>query len=253
MTGNELNFTVCTLERPYCCSFGPQQAINWPTVRYLPSQTRPALRVCNGNNSRFTAPASTNLAAETRYFVFVDSLQVPIFGGIEGSSSTNDDTGGAAGWSIDDTSYYKFLGTGDWKTDAGTCCLLKFTVKGTTNTTTSTDATLSGLELEDNNGAAITLSPGFSSTTTSYTASVANAVDKITMVLDVNDSNATYEFQDSGGTALADADDMEDDFQVDLDVGANTIKVKVTAEDGNTNRYLHGSADTRRPPPSTRR
>ena len=182
----------------------------------------------------FTAPASTNLAAETRYFVFVDSLQVPIFGGIEGSSSTNDDTGGAAGWSIDDTSYYKFLGTGDWKTDAGTCCLLKFTVKGTTNTTTSTDATLSGLELEDNNGAAITLSPGFSSTTTSYTASVANAVDKITMVPEVNDSNATYEFQDSGGTALADADDMEDDFQVDLDVGANTIKVKVTAEDGNT-------------------
>ena len=69
---------------------------------------------------------------------------------------------------------------------------------------------------------------------TTYTALVANAVDEITIVPEVNESNATYEIQDSGGTALADADDMEDDFQVSLDVGANTIKVEVTAEDTTT-------------------
>ena len=102
-----------------------------------------------------------------------------------------------------------------------------------TRAATSTDATLSALALKDGS-TAITLSPGFSSTTTSYTASVANAVDEITIVPEVNESNATYEIQDSGGTALADADDMEDGFQVSLNVGANTIKVEVTAEDTST-------------------
>ena len=102
-----------------------------------------------------------------------------------------------------------------------------------TRAATSTDATLSALALKDGS-TAITLSPGFSSTTTSYTASVANAVDEITIVPEVNESNATYEIQDSGGTALADADDMEDGFQVSLNVGANTIEVEVTAEDTST-------------------
>ena len=102
-----------------------------------------------------------------------------------------------------------------------------------TRAATSTDATLSALALKDGS-TAITLSPGFSSTVTSYTALVASAVDEITIVPEVNESNATYEIQDSGGTALADADDMEDDFQVDLDVGVNTIKVEVTAEDTTT-------------------
>ena len=97
----------------------------------------------------------------------------------------------------------------------------------------STDATLSALALKDGS-TAITLNPGFSSTTTSYTASVANAVDEITIVPEVNESNATYEIQDSGGTALADADLNETGFQVDLDVGANTIEVEVTAEDTTT-------------------
>ena len=102
-----------------------------------------------------------------------------------------------------------------------------------TRAATSTDATLSALTLKDGS-TAITLSPGFSSTVTSYTALVANAVDEITIVPEVNESNATYEIQDSGGTALADADDMEDDFQVSLGVGANTIEVEVTAEDTTT-------------------
>ena len=102
-----------------------------------------------------------------------------------------------------------------------------------TRAATSTDATLSALALKDGS-TAITLSPGFSSTVTTYTALVANAVDEITIVPEVNESNATYEIQDSGGTALADADDMEDGFQVDLDVGANTIEVEVTAQDTTT-------------------
>ena len=102
-----------------------------------------------------------------------------------------------------------------------------------TRAATSTDATLSALTLKDGS-TAITLSPGFSSTVTSYTALVANAVDEITIVPEVNESNATYEIQDSGGTALADADLNETGFQVDLVVGDNAIVVTVTAEDTTT-------------------
>ena len=112
--------------------------------------------------------------------------------------------------------------------------------QGTTNTSTlSTDATLSDLELlEDNTGTAITLTPSpFVSTTTSYTAMVGNSVDEITIFPKENDDNAPYEIQDSGGTALTDADSVEDEFQVTLSVGDNTIKVEVTAEDSSTQTY----------------
>ena len=107
------------------------------------------------------------------------------------------------------------------------------------STTLSTDATLSDLELlEDNTGTAITLTPSpFVSTTTSYTAMVGNSVDEITIFPKENDDNAPYEIQDSGGTALTDADSVEDQFQVTLSVGDNTIKVEVTAEDGSTQTY----------------
>ena len=98
----------------------------------------------------------------------------------------------------------------------------------------STDATLSDLDLAENDGTAITLSPTFAPATTSYTAAVANTVDEITIAPTVNDSNAEYEIQDSGGTALTDADSNTTGFQVALSEGANTIKVEVTAEDDST-------------------
>ena len=102
----------------------------------------------------------------------------------------------------------------------------------------STDATLSDLALADNSGTAITLSPStFVSTTKSYTAAVTNSINEITITPTVNESNATYEIQNSSGTALTDADTNTTGFQVDLSVGATTIKVEVTAEDGTTETY----------------
>ena len=80
----------------------------------------------------------------------------------------------------------------------------------------------------------IALSPAFDSTTTSYTASVANDVDQITIIAAENDDSATVEYLDGDYMEITDADTGTDDLQVDLDVGANTIKVKVTAEDDNT-------------------
>ncbi len=96
------------------------------------------------------------------------------------------------------------------------------------------DATLSALALSDQDDRAIALTPIFASATTSYNASVANSIEQITVAPTTNHPNATVEYPDEHDTAITDADDMADWQQVSLDVGVNTIKVKVTAEDGNT-------------------
>ena len=102
----------------------------------------------------------------------------------------------------------------------------------------STDALLSGLDLEDaSDDSVIALSPTFASGTTTYTAMVGYSVNEITILPEPNDANATYEIQDGTGTALTDADLNTTGFQVDLSEGDNTIKVEVTAEDGSTQPY----------------
>ena len=98
----------------------------------------------------------------------------------------------------------------------------------------STDATLGGLILEELDRTEIALSPAFASTTTSYMASLANSVGKITIDLTAKDSRATVAYLDANDATLTDTDANEDYFQVALSVGANTIKIKVTADDGVT-------------------
>ena len=196
----------------------------------------------------FTAPANATLDADTTYSVVME-LSTGTGTTFKRTSTINpdEDSGAAAGWSIGDTYHYR---AGVWIPSSSSKPHL-IAIKGTTNTSTlSTDATLSDLELEDNTGTAITLTPSpFVSTTTSYTAMVANSVDEITIAPTVNDSTAAYEIQDSGGTALTDADSNETGFQVALSEGENTIKVEVTAEDNSTETYQ--VTVTRAPPPLT--
>ena len=82
----------------------------------------------------------------------------------------------------------------------------------------------------------------FDSTTTSYTARVANSVTETTVTPTVNHSGATYVIKLGGVT---DADGV-----VPLDVGANVITIEVTAEDGNT-AQTYTVTVTRAAPPST--
>ena len=100
--------------------------------------------------------------------------------------------------------------------------------------TVPTDATLSSLTLEENDGTAITLTPAFASGTTTYSAGVANSVAEITIVPTESNDNAVHEIQGGDGTALTDANSTEEDFQVALLVGNNDIRVTVTAEDTST-------------------
>ena len=107
------------------------------------------------------------------------------------------------------------------------------TINDDDGTTLSTDATLSDLSL----GTGVTLSPAFASGTTTYTASVANSVDEVTVTPTTNHASATVEILDADDLALTDADSTEDGFQVALSVGSTQLGVLVMAEDGTTTKF----------------
>lgn len=91
------------------------------------------------------------------------------------------------------------------------------------DTIISHDATLSGLTLSQG-----TLSPVFSGSTASYTASVANSFTSLTVTPTVHDSGATVTVN---GTAVTSGSASG---TIALAVGTNTITVRVTAQDGTT-------------------
>ncbi len=90
----------------------------------------------------------------------------------------------------------------------------------------STNANLNSLSLSEG-----TLTPGFSSGTTSYTAEVAYDVSNITVTAAVYDSNATLRVNGSSVTSGSATPALT------LAEGENTITVEVTAEDGTTKDY----------------
>ena len=86
----------------------------------------------------------------------------------------------------------------------------------------SSDATLSALGLSGVDFGT------FDSTTTSYTAQVANSVSETTVTPTVNDSGASYVIKLGGVT---DADGV-----IPLSVGSNVITIEVTAANGGDSR-----------------
>ena len=98
----------------------------------------------------------------------------------------------------------------------------------------STDASLTALTLTDGDGSAVSFNETFAPQTTSYTAGVGNGVTRLTLTPTTADSNATVAYLAADETALADDDATTAALDTTLDVGANTVKVKVTAEDGTT-------------------
>ena len=93
----------------------------------------------------------------------------------------------------------------------------------------STDATLSRLTLSPG-----TLSPAFDSGTLVYSASVGYGAEQITVQARKNDTNASFQYLASNDASLTDADGGIIGHQMNLDVGANVFKIKVTAADGAT-------------------
>ena len=97
----------------------------------------------------------------------------------------------------------------------------------------SPDATLSDLAT---NGTSL---PGFASNDYDYAITVLNATTRITVEPTVAERGALVTFLDGDDAALADADTATDVFDMDLAVGANTVKVQVVSGDrANTLTYV---------------
>ena len=94
----------------------------------------------------------------------------------------------------------------------------------------STDATLERLMLVDGSNQAVTLSPGFDSGTTEYTASVAHDVASITVTAAATATGANVDIMPT------DDDLVTENYQIPLNVGENTIRVRVTARDNRTTK-----------------
>ena len=106
-----------------------------------------------------------------------------------------------------------------------------FAAQSVTNEVPSTDASLSALTLTG-----VTLTPTFHRDSLSYTGSVANSVAMTTLSATKSHASAAIQYLDGSDQALVDADASTPGLQVALEVGANTIKVRVTAEDGVTRK-----------------
>ena len=114
-----------------------------------------------------------------------------------------------------------------------------------TRAAAATDATLKSLALSEGK-----LAPVFASATTAYTAAVPSSVARVTLTPALNDARAKLEYLDGTDAALDDADGNATGFQANLSAGANTVKIKVTAEDGTTST-TYALTITRATPPMT--
>ena len=168
------------------------------------------------------------LSANTNYVVVVKQRGT---GSVELNTTTSggEDTSlGLSDWSIKDKFYWKSGST--WMLKSGSDEALRIIVRGYANTVAdATDATLSALSVS---GA--TLSPAFAAATTTYHAVVANSVSQGTITETTSEATATVEYLDSSDATLTDADTMTAGLQVNLSVGTNIVKVKVTAPDTTT-------------------
>ena len=107
--------------------------------------------------------------------------------------------------------------------------LLGFLTSPASAQTPSDDASLSDLTLSPGR-----LDPAFASATTEYSASVGYTVTRITVTPSLGDSAASVAFLNAGDSALPDRNSVAPGHQIDLVVGENVFKIRVTAEDNLT-------------------
>ena len=112
---------------------------------------------------------------------------------------------------------------------------------GTPAAAQSTDATLSALTASSSTSAGGTFTAlgigTFAASTTTYTASVANARTHVKLTPTVSDSNATVAVRKGTTGNFASVTSGSASAAIPLDVGSNAITVRVTAQDSTTKDY----------------
>ena len=199
------------------------------TANEFPTSTCTALTAPASFTAGFLFFDHTGLAlsANTNYVVVITQRGT---GSVQLDSTTSggEDSTGLSDWSIKDKFYWQSGST--WMLKSGGDEALSIILYGYANTVAdATDATLSALSVS---GA--TLSPAFDAATTSYSATVANSVTQVTITATTSETTATVEYLDNSDATLTDADTMTAGLQVNLSVGDNPVKVKVTAPDTTT-------------------
>ena len=198
----------------------------------LGTLTGPASLTANALNTFEASGSGITLAKDTKYFVVVDSSSF-FSSSLQNTADNGEDDTGADDWTIADVSLFRNQSSTSSSDYTEWSQSKKIRINGTP--IASSDATLSGLVLQNaSDDSAVSLSPTFGAATKSYDASVAIGVQQITIKPTANDSGATVAYLDRNDMELEDANTGKDDHQVRLGHGTNTIKVKVTAEDGTT-------------------
>ena len=182
----------------------------------------------------FTAPASATLRKDAGYFVVFDSTASDPGNDYEIRGTESESLNSQAdGWSLSEDRHARNEDSASWTTHSAVPLI---EINGDA-VVQATDANLNALRMRDGNGKLVTYSPYFDSSITSYATNASPKVDRITIQGTAsNDDGATVDYLDEGDQLLTDADAVKEGFQVDLEVGANTIHVRVTAEDGSTTR-----------------
>ncbi|MDE0693936.1 MAG: fibronectin type III domain-containing protein [Gammaproteobacteria bacterium] len=197
-----------------------------PTTDQPPEDDSPA--------STFEAPANATLESNTRYFVVLDSRASQLYRFYKVWGTKSDVVSKVAdGWTLNNYRHTGIRDSGVWTTSDD----VPFVDVAGHAVVPSSDATLSGLDLTWGDGGTetdISLNPVFDAATISYTAAVPSGVGQVTVKATKGDSGARVDYFDGADSALSDADGNATGFQVNLAVGANTIKAKVAASDGET-------------------
>ena len=174
----------------------------------------------------FSAPRGATLEPNTTYFVVTSGGDPTNFTPTVTASDDEDD-GAAPGWSIAD--HALAIEGGAWveRTNA-----MQISINGQ-GRPDPTSAALLNLTITSQDAEIITLTPEFSPTTTDYGADVLYEINVVTVLPTTDNQAATVEYLGDSDLPIGDADVNAYGHQAILAVGVNTIKVKVTSQDGN--------------------
>ena len=184
----------------------------------------------------YTLPAATTLEQGKTYSVKTNTHQDGWQGFTTADGDSTEDT--ADGWSIEDACDIQSATFADtWIPMPGSQAL-RIAIKG--YALGRDDATLSGLSVSGQQGAnplvTFDLSPAFDPGIETYSVSVSENYTQVTFMPATNHDDATVAYFDGVDMELVDASASTADHQVYIAVGPNTVKVKVTAPDGMTEK-----------------
>ena len=188
----------------------------------------------------FTAPDNATLTGGTDYFIVLENTTSS--GRVSVRTTSSDDEEGWTGWEVFDSIHAK-RNDDAWVTEE---VALRFSLVRTL----ATNARLTWLTLTAA-GKGVDLKPSFSSGRFTYTADVVNSEVSVNPLKTDPNATVTYLWGASGNREMLDHDGQAPGHQVDLAVGENVFRVRVTAEDGTTEHFYTVTVTRRARPART--